>query len=181
VNQLETSVIAAPHESRWWMSAALGGYASFVGAFTTAARAAVDLGQISGFGAIFDGGIESQRTTHAGPGAVQASLVYLSLLARYRITHAAFAGVFGLGARLFHIAASSSGYVDPSPQTVWSPAAAASAEVQWSPLAGFYLCATVQGFARAGEVQLVIRGLNVVDHIGPFGVTAGLGMGLRLQ
>jgi hypothetical protein len=158
-----------------------GGYASFDGAFTTAARAALDVGQVRGFGGVFDGGIESQRTTRAGPGAVQASVLYLSLLARYRLAWRSFAAVLGLGARLFHISASSTGFVDASEQAVWSPAATASAEVQWAPLAGIYFCAAVQGFARAGDVQLVIRGLDVVDHIGPFGVTAGLGVGLRLH
>jgi hypothetical protein len=174
-------VLTDPPPSRWWLSAALGGHASFDGALTSSGRLVLDVGEVFGFGALLDGGLETNRSQAVGPGVIQASIVYASLLARYRVAHAGFAGVFGLGARLFHISASGIGYVDPTPQQIWSPAAAASAEVQWSPLGGFFLCATVQAFARFHEENLVIEGLDAMAHIEQFGVTAGLGMGVRLN
>jgi hypothetical protein len=177
-----------PSATRWFISTTLFGSGAFDGDFTGSGRLALEAGLANGLGAVLDAGLESSRGAPLNNvnGQVHVWLGWASLLARYRFDSEAWALTLGLGARVFRVEGSGqgAGVIDPSTQSTYVPAAAASVDLQLQMVAGLFVSLSLQGFVRFWAQVVEIKGYTQTPP--PYtvqqpGASVGLGLGYRFR
>ena len=177
------STVARPDEpprvSRPVTAELLGGGAVGPGDQPTAhGQLAVEWGFSEPWGAAIDVGVQSPRVASVAPGSVTVVLTFASLMGRIRWAPFSSSSVlFGLGARLTSLSASSSGYLVNGKATFFTGGPVLNAEWRQTLAGGLFVAARVEGQLRARPEAFVIEAVGSVFTLPILGLSASVGGG----